>query len=143
LGPGQSKTVTVKFAPTSSGYKTCTIETDNDACSNVSCTGTAVPPCCSVVPTSLNFDTVAVGASSEKTFTITNCTFSGATLSGYVTEYCSEYSIVSGSGSFSLGPGQSKSVTVKFSPTSSGYKTCTIETGIDACSNVSSSGTGK
>jgi hypothetical protein len=143
LGPGQSKMFTVKFAPTSTGYKTCTIQTGNDACSDVICTGTAVPPCCSVVPTSLNFDTVAVGASSEKTFTITNCTFTGATLSGYVSPYCYSYEVVSGSGSFSLGPAQSKTFTVKFAPTSTGYKTCTIETGIDACSDVSCSGTGK
>jgi hypothetical protein len=145
LGPGQSKTVTIKFAPSLARYETCAIETGSDACGNVICTGTGVPPCCSVSPNSLNFDTVTVSTSSEKTFTITNCTFSGATLSGYITSgWCDGvYSIVSGSGIFSLGPGQSKSVTVKFSPTSPGYKTCTIETGIDACSDVSCSGTGK
>jgi hypothetical protein len=40
LTAGQSKTFTVRFAPTSAGVKNCTVETGNGACVDVSCTGT-------------------------------------------------------------------------------------------------------
>jgi hypothetical protein len=51
------------------------------------------------------------------------------------------YQIISGGGSYTLQPGRSRMVTVRFSPSSSGTKTCTIQTG-GACSNVSCSGAG-
>lgn len=41
LGAGESDTFTVRFPPPSPGSKICTIETGNDLCSDVSCTGTA------------------------------------------------------------------------------------------------------
>jgi len=149
LGAGESKIVTISFKPTKTGYWTCVTRTGNELCSDVSLSGTGVPPCCSISPDSLNFDTVTVGSSLEKTFTISNCSFSGATLTGYLSlDYdCSfyGYSIVSGSGNFSLGPGQSRTVNVKFAPRSSGYRTCTIHTNsvADACGDVICSGTGK
>jgi hypothetical protein len=44
LTTGQSKTFTVRFAPSSAGVKTCTNETGNGACIDVSCTGTGETP---------------------------------------------------------------------------------------------------
>ena len=139
LSEGQSRTVTVRFAPTSSGTKTCSVSTGT-SCSSVSCSGYAPePPQCQVSPTSLDFGTVNVGSSTDRTFTITNS--GGGTLTGSVSESCSHYSIVSGGGSYSLGAGQSRTVTVRFAPTSSGTKTCSVSTGT-SCSNVSCSGQG-
>ncbi|GAG07083.1 unnamed protein product, partial [marine sediment metagenome] len=139
LAADQSRTVTVRFAPTSTGTKTCTINTGTD-CANVSCTGNGVPepPVCSVSPTSRSFGDVTVGSSKNMSFTITNT--GGGTLTGSVSESCSHYSIVSGSGSYSLSAGQSQTVTVRFAPTSTGTKTCTITTG--CTNNVSCTGKG-
>ena len=74
------------------------------------------------------------------TFTIKNN--GGGTVTGSVSESCSHYSIAIGDGPYSLGAGDSVVVTVRFEPTSSGTKTCTIETGAAICSDVPCEGTG-
>ncbi|UCH83038.1 MAG: choice-of-anchor D domain-containing protein, partial [Candidatus Latescibacterota bacterium] len=99
------------------------------------------PPSCSVTPASLNFGTVTVGSSADDSFTITNT--GGGTLSGSVSESCADYSIVSGGGSYSLGAGQSRVVTVRFEPLTPGVKPCTIETGDALCADVTCLGTGE
>jgi subtilisin family serine protease len=81
------------------------------------------PPALSVTPVSLGFGNVAVGATSNLTFTVTNT--GGGTLTGTATTAASGFCVVvsgscSGSGaSFSLAAGASQSVTVRFSPASS------------------------
>jgi hypothetical protein len=141
LGSGGSKDFTVRFKPTSVGVKNCTVETGNGACVDVSCTGTGeeAPPVCVVDPTSLDFGTVTVGDSLDKTFNISNT--GGGTLSGTVSETCDDYTLV-GDVSYSLGSGQSKDFTVRFEPLSGGVKDCTIETGSGACVDVSCTGMG-
>jgi len=113
--------------------------TTNFDCALFGFDGGDCEPECSISQTSLNFGTVQVSSSSNRTFTITND--GGGTLSGSVSESCSHYSIVSGGGPYNLGAGQSRSVTVRFSPSSSGTKTCTISTG-SACASVSGTGIG-
>jgi formylglycine-generating enzyme required for sulfatase activity len=136
----QSVTVTVRFAPTSAGTKTCTIQTGT-SCATVACTGVGeLAPVCEVVPTSINFGTVGVGSHVDSSFTITNT--GGGTLSGTVSMTCGHYSIVSGGGAYALGTGESRTVTVRFAPTSPGLKTCNVETGT-SCTAVSCSGTGE
>jgi hypothetical protein len=134
LGGGESRTVTVRFEPESAGTKTCTIQTGS-SCSNVSCTGVGVEaPECSVSPTSLDFGEVEVASHLDRTFTIENV--GGGTLMGSVSETCAHYQITSGGGSYSLGGGESRTVTVRFTgPSSPGTYTCTVETGT-ACPNV-------
>ena len=139
LNPGISRKVTVRFQPTSAGTKTCTIETGDAACADVSCTGGGVAPLCDVSPTGLNFDTVCVGQYKDTTFTIEN--IGSCTLSGTVSEACPDYSIV-GSATYSLGTGQSKTFTVRFQPTSTGTIACIIETGNNLCSDVKCKGIG-
>ncbi|UCD59004.1 MAG: choice-of-anchor D domain-containing protein, partial [Candidatus Hydrogenedentota bacterium] len=109
LEAGQSRTVSVRFCPQSSGVKTCTIELGNSACSDVTCTGTGSGNDCSVSPTSLSFGTIDIGAcSSTQSITITN---NGTTeLSGAVSESCADFEITSGDGSYSLDAGQSHAV---------------------------------
>ena len=141
LTAGQTRTVTVCFAPPSAGEHGCTIDT-GASCASVAASGngTVTPvPVCAVDSTMLRFGSVEVGQSSDLSFSITNV--GGGTLSGSVTEECVAYVIVSGGGSYSLTAGQSKAITVRFTPPSAGEHGCTISTGA-SCASVAASGNG-
>ncbi len=71
-------------------------------------------PAFAVAPSSLDFGPVAVGSSKDLAFTVQNT--GGGTLNGSAST-STPFSIV-GDNSFSLGPGESKDITVHFSPTS-------------------------
>ena len=71
----------------------------------------------SITPTTINFGNVNVGQFSDQTLTITNQATSNATLTGSVDTLSAPFSVQSGGGAFSLTPGQSVTVTVRFSPT--------------------------
>ncbi len=101
------------------------------------CTVTVPVPEFTVSSTSLSFGDVEVGSYKDLSFTITN-TGTG-TLAGSVSESYLHYSIISGSGTYNLGANDSWPVTVRFSPTSSGFKSCTIST---SYTNVSATGNG-
>jgi hypothetical protein len=134
-------TITVRFSPTSTGAASCTIETGLSECADMPCTGTGVAPgLCYVHPTSLDFGTVTVGNSSDKAFAITNV--GTATLSGSITETSDDYSLPVGGGSYSLPPGDSLTVTVRFAPAAAGTRTCMIETGA-LCATVMCTGVGE
>ncbi len=136
LGAGESRTVRVRFSPSSSGAKSCTIGMGSITCSDLSCTGNGVepPPNCSISTTILEYSYVEVGQYKDLSFAITNT--GGGILSGSWTwlhePHDSSFSIVSGR-DFSLGAGQSQTVTVRFSPTSPGVHTFRIVTGILEC----------
>lgn len=141
LAPIESLIVIIRFQPDSIGNKTCNVETGNSICSNVSCSGTGeMPPSCSVNPSSINFGNVTIGSSVDTNFIIKN--EGGGTLNCNVTESCGDFSIFSGSGLHNLTPDQSYTVTVRFTPTSAGNKTCTYETGNGVCADVACSGVG-
>jgi len=78
--------------------------------------GTPVPPSLSVTPASLNFGTIGVGNTADRTFVVQNT--GGGTLIGTVSA-APPFSILSG-GSFSLTVGATQMVMVRFSPTNSG-----------------------
>lgn len=142
LAGGETRTVVVRYQPTNTGSQGCTIVAGS-ACPSVSCTGTGdPPPACGVSTTSLAFGNVLVGASLDKSFTITNT--GGGTLSGTVslTSCSPEFSFVTGGGAYSLTAGQSRTVTVRYTPSGSGTDACTIETGNTLCSDVACTGTG-
>jgi len=140
LGAGQSRAVTVRFEPTSCGTHTCMIETGVPECADVGCTGQGWEDGCDVSPDTLDFGVVTIGSTQDESFVLTNtgCT----TLTGAISESCDEYSIVSGGGSYSLGAGASRAITVRFSPDSCGVRPCTIETGVDICSDIACVGEG-
>ena len=95
---------------------------------------------CQVLPMTLAFGLVQVGSASDLTFVITN---SGtAALSGTVSEACAPFSLISGGGSYTLANGESWEVTVRFAPTVAGLHSCSIETGVTACGDVSCTGSG-
>jgi hypothetical protein len=95
---------------------------------------------CVVEPTTLDFGSIMVGDYRDETFKIKS--IGGETLSGTVSEACDHYSIVSGVGTYSLELGESLLVQVRFEPTTGGTHPCTIETGDDACIDVSLTGIG-
>jgi len=97
-------------------------------------------PICVVSPGSIDFGTVLVAEHKDTTFVIRN--IGDATLSGSVSETYDHFSIVSGEGAYSINPGDSIIVTVRFEPTSGGAHACEIETGTE-CASVSCSGTGQ
>jgi hypothetical protein len=73
----------------------------------------STPSVLTVTPSALNFGNVTVGGSADRSFTVTN---SGAgTLTGSGTA-SGAFSVVVG-GSYSIGPGQNQTVTVRFRPT--------------------------
>ena len=149
LGAGASKTIKVKFCPTSTGSKSATLYADgsncNDDTSSLSGTGTQ-PPSIDFSPSSYNFGSVEVGScSSEFSFTLTNT--GGGTATGSVSKtgtHASQFTITQGSGSFSLGAGASKTIKVKFCPTSTGSKSAILYADGSNCNDDSSSlsGTG-
>jgi hypothetical protein len=141
LGAGQERIVVVRFSPTSAGNKVCTVETGSALCSDVTLTGTGIlGPQCSVTPPSLDFGTVVVGDSADRTFIITNA--GDQTLSGSIAESCSEFSIPAGGGSYSLAPAATRNVTVRFRPASTGLKSCSVDLGNLACGLLEAAGTG-
>ena len=74
----------------------------------------------SVNPTTTNFGNVNVGQFLDHTITLTNQATSNATLTGSVGTLSAPFSVQSGGGAFNLTPGQSVTVTVRFSPTAAG-----------------------
>jgi predicted outer membrane repeat protein len=77
-------------------------------------------------PSNFQFNRIAVGSTRDTTFTIMNS--GGGVLSGNVSETCSHYSITSGGGPFTLARDQSRVVSVRYAPTTSGIHKCLIET---------------
>jgi formylglycine-generating enzyme len=95
---------------------------------------------CEVTPTQLDFGMVELGTSSDRTFTIHNR--GAGALPGTVVGSCDGFSIITGGGDFSLPAGQSRSVTVRFAPASTGDFTCLVQTGINGCGQVTCTGIG-
>jgi hypothetical protein len=73
------------------------------------------PPVLTVTPSSLNFGSVTVNTTKDLTFTVQNT--GNGTLAGTAAASGAPFSVVAGS-PFSLGAGASRTVTVRFSPTS-------------------------
>jgi hypothetical protein len=83
-------------------------------------------PVCAVTPTSINFGTTPLGASTPRTFQIANT--GGGTLTGMVSVSCPQFAL-GGPGSYSLTAGQSTIFNVRFTPTRAGRDTCRVSTG--------------
>jgi len=96
-------------------------------------------PICEVEPDTVLFGDVPVDGFGEAGFVIRSVGF--GPLAGTVSESCDRFTVVSGSGVYSIDPGDSLAVTVRFEPLSEGPDTCSIETGIE-CSAVVCIGSG-
>ncbi|MGC9445078.1 MAG: choice-of-anchor D domain-containing protein, partial [Candidatus Methanospirareceae archaeon] len=149
LAAGQSKTITVKFCPTTTSSKSAALYADGTNCADdySSLTGGGEElPTIELTPAIYSFGTVQEGqCSAEYSFTLTNT--GGGTATGSVSltgTQATQFTITSGGGSFSLGPGASKTIKVKFCPTSAGTKTATLFADGANCNDAASSlsGTG-
>lgn len=139
LAASQSVAVTIRFAPTSEGDKTCSVETGG-SCPPVYCIGVgAAEPECELSVSSLDFGTVMIGAEKETTFTITNT--GGWWLGGLLDVSCPDVSIV-GDPEYWLGAEESATFTVRFAPSSAGPLECTILQDSDCCEDIPCTGEG-
>lgn len=91
------------------------------------------PPACGLDTPYLSFGTVAIGSTTDKAFHITNS--GGGTLKGAVTSSNAAFRIV-GSTAYSLGPGQSAAITVRFAPTEAVDESGNLSLGTPGCGSV-------
>lgn len=134
----QSRQVTVQFTPLSPGEYSCTFDLGTELCTPVVCTGVGVPPpppICHVDPAELDFGATHPGGIEYRAFTIRN--LGGQPFSGEVPETCPPYfSVAVGAGSYTLGPGEAHSVTVRFAPQEEGDFSCSLDLGSELCEPV-------
>src|SRR5438552_3871463 len=125
---GQSCTFGTTFAPTAAGSVTGTISLTSDASNStltISLSGTGtVPGQLSVSPSTLDFSSVVIGQSKNMTATL-SATGSDVTVSS-ASASTSEFTLSGVSFPFTITAGQSKAVTVTFTPQSSGTASATI-----------------
>jgi hypothetical protein len=149
LGAGQSQDFTIRFTSTGTPGHTYSYVGNLSAGSQCTAQGlgiqvTAVareaprPPACAISPTTLDFGTVAVGQSKDLTFDLENS--GDGTLCGSVTENCPDFAITQIS-SYCITPPAFVRVTVRFSPSSTGFKQCTVSPGA-GCPALTVRGTG-
>ncbi len=140
LAAGDGRAVYVRFAPESSGPKTCAIELGNTYCPELICSGTgyAPEPHCQVTPASLEFGDLAVGATQDLSFVIRN--IGVGELTGVVSEDCPHFSLIAGAGAYSLAANQTRTVTLRFAPSAPGAYECAVDLGSEYCEAVPCTG---
>ena len=133
---GASCTVTVRFTPTSTGNKTASIAVNVAApatSQTVALTGTVPAPVLAVSPTSASFSSSLNTTTAGQTLTVSNTgtavmTISSLLLSG---TNSNQFAITNGCGT-TVAIGASCTVTVRFTPTSTGNKTASIAVNVAA-----------
>lgn len=98
----------------------------------------APAPECRVEPAAVEFDTVLVGASAERTVRVRNA--GEGKLAGHVRLSCPAVRIMAGGGVFSLAAGETLRVVLRWSPTALGPLSCALDLGTAACGAVACSG---
>ena len=132
LEPGATRSVQITFAPTSTGAKSTTLRfASNDPDENpkdVTISGTGAVPDIAVSPTSYDYGSTGINTSENQTFEVSNEGAAALSVSStsLVGTHASEFSIVSGGGAYSLEPGATRSVTIRFTPLATGAKTATL-----------------
>lgn len=138
LDNGQSRIVRVRFTPLSAGVKACSLET-GISCGAVTLRGSAEGAMCAVEPLFLDFGTVPAWSEVERSITITNVG-AGAWLTGRVSEPCPRFSLTRGAGDFSIRPGETREVVLRFNPDLAGPYSCRVDLGTVACRSVEAVG---
>ncbi|MFH1843895.1 MAG: choice-of-anchor D domain-containing protein [bacterium] len=123
---GESRHYSVRFTPTEEGEFECYLNFGSEFCDELRCSGFGVlPPPCEITPSPLQFGDVIIGATTERTLTITNTGLE--TLTGTVPILCNDFTVVMGMGPFSLLVGESLEVLIQFSPTEIGQRLCVLD----------------
>jgi len=134
LTPGSTRNLKIQFKPDSPGSKNAKVRlNNNDPDENpfyIDLSGLGVgEPDISVDPSSYNYGSVNVNSSKDQDFTVKNkgtayLNVSSVSIKG---THASHFSIISGGGSFSLAPNATRTVKVRFKPTSESDKNAYIE----------------
>jgi hypothetical protein len=151
LAPSASCSISIAFAPTAAGARTATLAIANSATSTpltVALSGTAAVSSASVAPSSLMFPATAVATpSAPLSVTLTNGPTFAINLNSIAISgtNASDFAISAQTCGATLAPSASCSVTVTFTPSTTGARTATL-TFSDSASNspqtVALSGTG-
>src|SRR2546422_1052987 len=147
LPPGQSSTFSVQFAPTATGIVSGSVSLVSDAPnspSTIALSGTGVQPQLSVAPPSVSFGNVLVGSTGVQTLSLKSSGSPRYPLS-YPTRPASDFSISGPTFPLTLPPGQSSTLSVQFTPTTTGSASGGISLVSDAPnspSTIALSGTG-
>jgi hypothetical protein len=129
LAAGESLSATVRFAPSVTGALACSVTTGG-ACPPVACRGVGDNPIlCVTDPASVDFGTLYVGESAERTVTVRNA--GAGILSGTIDldSPCAEFTLPSGGGAYALAADESTSVVVRYAPAAAGSHGCVLRTG--------------
>jgi len=149
LSNGESCVITVAFDPTSTGAKSMTLSIDtNDGTKTATLTGTGIAPAGSLSPPSNDYGSHLVGTETAATYTVTSTgsadlDIEGMGIGGSGGENFGLLNDGTCSPSTQLSNGQSCTIIVNFSPTSTGAKLATLDiTTNDGLKSVALSGTG-
>jgi|GEM_PF-2331799 len=132
VAAGSQQTVTVRFAPTGAGVQTSTLSVNSNASNlpsaSVSLVGNGVAagnPAIAATPATLDFGTVALGQSLDRTFTISNP--GNGVLSLFATISSNpQFNVVLPTIPLNINPGASATLTARFTPTAGGTPTATL-----------------
>ena len=153
VAPGATHNVDLRFAPTSGGPKSTTLQLTTDdpdeGSIDVALSGNAlVAPEIDVVPAANNYGVIWLGQNSSHTFAVRNIGSADlqVTTTSLVGGDAGEFGITSGGGAFTLTPGSTHNMDVRFVPTSVGPKTAALRLASndenEATFDVSLSGSG-
>ncbi|MBI4775976.1 MAG: SUMF1/EgtB/PvdO family nonheme iron enzyme [Deltaproteobacteria bacterium] len=128
VSPGASQSITIRFTPDSSGTKTTLLwvisNSPEYSSVSVQISGNSDNPNIEVNPASLDFGVVEIWSHSDNTFTIWNEGTDTLTVSSFVGLPDKGFSFVTPPTTpFSVSPGESQPITVRFSPDSASVKT--------------------
>jgi hypothetical protein len=140
LAANQTATITVRFSPTAPGAasRSLTLTGGGGASVSLSGTGATELPALAVTPASLSFGPVSVGSTDDLTVTVRNA--GGGTLTGAAST-SAPFSVV-GNASYSLAANETATITVRFSPTTSGATSRSLTLTGGGGASVSLSGRG-
>ncbi len=150
LPPGQNSSFSVQFAPQGAGNVTGGVaiaSNANGSPATISLSGAGVSasnPQLGINPTSINFNSVTVGSSSQQPVNLSNPGTVSVTVSQAVASGAG-FSISGISTPLTLAPGQNSSFSVKFAPTGTGNATGSVTITSNASGSpatISLSGTG-
>jgi hypothetical protein len=131
LAAGSSCTLVVTFAPTTAGVQNGTLSLSSDATTlplTIVLNGTGVAASLQVLAGALNFGSIAVGASSQMTLTLTNV--GSTTLTGIANHLAGaaadDFAVIAPCRSTELAAGASCVETVRFAPRANGVRAATL-----------------
>lgn len=141
LDSGQTQEFQVRYTPSALGRAVCSLRAGNQFCTVIECSGVGAdrPPLCRWSLERALFDSVEVGNARDLTVELSNA--GGGILAGIVTPSCEEFSVRAGA-AYSIAAGESHSVTIRFSPQTTGAYSCALETDGPGCGGLSLEGVG-